>query len=71
MSKPTAFIDNWQIMGNSLIGEVSEHPRQAEFEKERQVTSQVVRIKVLEGFSEGATVETENTIYTLGTEYEP
>ena len=68
--KQTAHLENWvcvrDVKGDpvQLIGQVSKHPRQAEFtEGNMQVTSRIVAYNFREG-----TVETKNTIYTLGEE---
>lgn len=66
--KGTARIENWQAVPNKikpryLIGQVSYHARQSEFKIDTQQTSRIVSFD----FS-AAYVETQNTIYTLGTE---
>jgi hypothetical protein len=55
-----AKINNWYPFGNSLIGEITEHPRRAEFSGELQRTSTVLGKK-------GDKVITRNTEYELGT----
>lgn len=63
MSKQTARIDKWVKTpnGSALVGMVSCHPRQDEFEAKLQITSPLVKFNEKEGVA-----ETMNTIYTLG-----
>lgn len=61
MSKQHARLENWMKVGDSLIGQIREHPRQEDFKKEFQRTSRLVRFDPDSGVA-----ETENTLYTLG-----
>lgn len=68
MTKQIARLDNWVALPNrefpvSFVGEISEHPRQAEFFGAVQRTSRVVDVDY-----ENNRLETRNTIYILGTE---
>lgn len=60
--KPVARIEHWLHVGDQLVGEVHDHPRQSEFSPTGpQVTSRIVRLSL-----GGHYAETENTIYVLG-----
>jgi hypothetical protein len=60
--KPTAHIENWEVMpGNFLRGTVSNHPRQRFFTQEFQYTSEILNLDLANN-----TCETRNTLYTLG-----
>lgn len=65
--KQTAHIDDWFVAttptGHScLIGQVSKHPKQADFKTKAQQTSNLIKFD-----PEAKTAETDNTLYTLGT----
>lgn len=65
--KPKVKIENWTIMGNTLVGKAYGHPR---FEDGTEVrTSSIVEVPMLP--EEGDVVETRNTLYELGKEYMP
>lgn len=61
--KQTARIDDWSVFGDSLIGHVSSHPNQNNFNNLYQRTSQIIHLD-----RERKIAETLNTIYTLGDE---
>ena len=66
--KGQARIDNWRAFPNKraplyLIGTVSYHTRQRQFQSSTQETSSIVKYDFQAGW-----VETQNTIYTLGRE---
>jgi hypothetical protein len=61
-NKPTANIDDWSyIGGDRLLGTISNHYRQSDFQTNLQMTSRIIRIDEKEGFA-----ETENTFFILG-----
>lgn len=69
-AKGNAKISNWTAIPNKknprfLIGTVTHHIRQGEFQATTQRTSSIVSFNFEEGY-----VETLNTIYTLGEEQE-
>ena len=63
MDKPRARLENWFTYGDSLVGQILDHPRQADFKAPFQRTSALVRFEPENGIA-----ETLNTIYTLGQE---
>lgn len=66
-TKPKAHLHHWRIYGESLIGRISEHPRQSDFRAHLQITSPI--IKRPKALKTGSEVETHNTIYILGAKY--
>ncbi len=65
MAKQKARIENWQLVAGCLMGNVSKHSRQRDFNPEGpQMTSQIISLNEDIGVA-----ETENTIYTLGTKW--
>lgn len=61
MSKQQARLENWVLFGDTLIGQIADHPRQEDFKKEFQRTSRLVRFDPENGIA-----ETQNTLYALG-----
>lgn len=59
--KPHAYIENWAVAKDRLVGTIKDHPRQTEFKAEMQVTSPLIMIDYKAGIA-----ETENTYYKLG-----
>jgi hypothetical protein len=63
--KQHAHIEDWAIVGYGeykfLVGRVSSHPKQEDFEKPYQRTSMLVSVDEVKGVA-----ETINTTYTLG-----
>lgn len=59
--KPEAYITDWELWGDRLVGRISDHPNQYQFRNETQLTSPLLDYNVEEGWA-----ETENTIYRLG-----
>lgn len=57
--KTTATIDNWTRIGDTLVGQVTNHFRQTSFYSTLQQTSKILRMDDKE-------CETQNTVYTLG-----
>ena len=66
MAKHTARIDRWTYAGNSLYGNVYDHPNPAIEDGTYCRTSAVIWID-----REICAAETNNTIYKLGEEYVP
>ena len=42
--KPVANIDHWYIFGKTLIGKITNHPRQKEFRGTMQMTSEILQL---------------------------
>ena len=68
--KPTAWIHDWMYLDvvNRLYGRVSDHPRQSELNDGHALTSKIVSAP--DGIKPGGRVETENTWYVLGQDWE-
>lgn len=66
MGKPEVRLENWQQFGGGMWGQAYGHPR---FDDGTQVRTSFI-VKEPEEFKEGAVVETNNTLYILGKEYE-
>lgn len=70
MTKPTAHIEQWRIAGKPgdrfLIGAISGHVNQDSFHASLQKTSALQELDEQKGIA-----VTRNTIYTLGSKYEP
>ena len=58
-------IDNWMRYGGGLVGKITGHPRQVQFESDCQWTSNIVEMNEEEGWC-----CTENTRYELGAKYD-
>ena len=70
MTKPTAHIEDWEVVnhrsgGRILHGRISGHINQDNFRAARQQTSKLVKLDEANG-----TAETLNTLYTLGAKSE-
>lgn len=61
--KPTAILRNWYVWGNTLFGNVYQHPLSSWFNEHLHDGHRVQTSTILK--DNGLTVETENTVYVL------